>query len=429
MKILAGVGAGALLGLSLSSIAASPIQAAAVRPGEMITPRNAAEVRQLVSPGTYYAITRGMELHIVASQRIDWPPPYKIATEKYSPQVRLSADHRTLVGYVAGQPFPLLDPNDPDIATKIMWNANFKPVATDDFDLRYFECQVAPFNPGGTQKQLEFTAIGHLAGYFDIGRTEVEPLPADPDFKTTGIWWRAAAYPTIAPADDRGSGGMRYRYWDPNRGDDAWAFLSGTRRVRRVNEAILSASPGLSTWDPDHSGGFNAKPQEYDYKFLGEREMLACVHARNSPAHPCPTDGEATSCPDDWELRHLYIVQVTPRPGATSEILQSKTIVYIDGEAWLNPYIDSYDRSGQLWKTQIYLSTYRDRPVPDAQIAVYPYKREFGIASSSIDVQSGLVTTCYLPGPDTTERECWYINMGAVDKDFFTTEAMTKAGH
>ena len=33
----------------------------------------------------------------------------------------------------------------------------------------------------------------------------------------------------------------------------------------------------------------------------------------------------------------------------------------------------------------------------------------------------------YLPGMETPERECWYINMGAADKDFFTTQAMVKA--
>src|SRR5882762_2057390 len=73
-----------------------------------------------------------------------------------------------------------------------MWNQYFKPITTDDFDLRYFECQVAPQNPGGSQQLLKMTETGHLAGYFDIGRTEVDPMPADPDFKTTGIWWRVA---------------------------------------------------------------------------------------------------------------------------------------------------------------------------------------------------------------------------------------------
>ncbi len=402
---------------------------AQVKPGDEISSSNAASVQSLVSPGTYYAVTRGMGMHIIGHTRIDWPPPYKVATEKYSGQVRLTADHRTLEGYVAGQPFPLLDPNDPDIATKIMWNSSFRPIITDDGDLRYFECQVTPFNPGGAQNLLLDVMIGHLGVYFELGRTEVEPLPADPDFKATGVLWRAAAYPIIQPAEERGDGGLRFRYWDPMRADDAWVYITQTRRVRRVNEVVMSSSPGLSTWDPDHSGGFAAKLQEYNFKFVGEREMLGCVNAANSPAHPCPTDGGATSCADNWEMRHLYVVEVTPRPERITGILQSRTVVYVDGEGWFNPYVDSYDRRGELWKTQIYLLTYRDRPVPDAKVAVYPYKREFNVASSSVDVQSGNVTTCYLPSPNSPERECWYINMGAVDRGFFTTEAMARAGH
>jgi hypothetical protein len=288
---------------------------------------------------------------------------------------------------------------------------------------------VAKENPGAEQSLLQMTELGHLAGYSDIGRTEVEPMPADRDFQATGVWQRSAAYPTLSPAEDRGSGAIRYRYWDPNRRDDAWAYLSAERRVRRLSEVIMSSSPGLSTWDADHAGGFGAKPQEYNFKYLGDKNMLGCTHAQNSPAQPCKTDGGATSCPDDWEMRHLYVIEVTPRPERTQGALQSKTLVYVDSEGWFNPYVDSYDQKGELWKTQIYLNTYRDRPVPDAKVAIYPFKREFITAASSIDLQSGVSTTCYLPGPDTPERECWYINMGAVDKSFFTTEALTKAGH
>jgi hypothetical protein len=39
---------------------------------------------------------------------------------------------------------------------------------------------------------------------------------------------------------------------------------------------------------------------------------------------------------------------------------------------------------------------------------------------------------CYLPGRDTPEKETWYINMGAVDRNFFTANAMqeaAKSGH
>ncbi len=414
--------------VALALIVAAPA-AAQVNPGDVITPQNAAKVQNLISPGTYAAVSKGMRLTIVGAKRVDWPPPYRDATEKYSAQVRLSPDRRSLVGYVAGQPFPLLDPNDPSIAQKIVWDMNMRPLTTDDFDLRDFECEVEYENPGREQSLIVESEVAHLAGYFNIGRTEVQPLPIDPDFPKSGIWFRAAAYPFISPAESRGDGGVRYRYWDPERADDAWAYIALTRRVRRASEVALSSSPGLSTWDPDHVGGFAAKPQEYNYRFLGERNMLACVHAAHSPEQPCRFDGGASACPENWEMRHLYVVEVTPRPEKIRGELQSRTVVYVDSEMWFNPYVDSYDRAGRLWKTQLYYMTCRDRPVPDAKVAIYPFDREFIVAAASIDVQSGLSNVCYLPSHKTNERETWYINMGAVDKDFFTVEALARAGH
>jgi hypothetical protein len=102
--------------------------AAQVKPGDFITPENGSRVKDLVSPGVYYKVQHGMTMKIAPTERIDWPPPYKDATEKYSSQVRLSKDHRTVVGYVAGQPFPLIDANDPDAATKVVWNNVFRPI-------------------------------------------------------------------------------------------------------------------------------------------------------------------------------------------------------------------------------------------------------------------------------------------------------------
>jgi hypothetical protein len=113
---------------------------AQVKPDDFITPDNASKVKDFVSPGVFYKVQHGMTMKIVPTLRIDWPPPYKDATEKYSSQVTLSKDHRTVVGYVAGQPFPLIDANDPDVATKVVWNNVFRPIQSDDYDLRYFDC-------------------------------------------------------------------------------------------------------------------------------------------------------------------------------------------------------------------------------------------------------------------------------------------------
>ncbi|HUA35853.1 MAG TPA: DUF1329 domain-containing protein [Candidatus Binataceae bacterium] len=421
-----------LAALSLAAISSlAGTGYAQVKPGDFITPENAAKVQDLVGPGVYYKVQHGMSMKVVPTERVDWPPPYKDATEKYSSQVRLSQDKRSVVGYVAGQPFPLIDANDPEVAEKIIWNNVFRPITTDDYDLRYYDCDSAYQKSGPQTQQIEYFQIGHYAGYDLVGRTEVEPTPIDPDFKVTGRYWLFGLYPLLAPQEIRGTGFIRWRYADPKRGDDTWSLSAGSRRLRRVDESILSSSTtagGTSahSWDPDHYSGFNPKTEQYNYKFLGEKNMLATIHAVHSPEQRCPTDGGTSACPEAWEMRHLYIVQALPDRSRINA-LDSRTVIYMDSEMWFEPYIDTYDRAGRLFRSHIYWLATRDRPVPDAKVAIYPFKRSFVVGAVSTDVQSGLATMCYLPGMETPERECWYINMGAVDKSFFTTDAMVRA--
>jgi hypothetical protein len=419
----------ALVALSLALFVGTSAFAQ-VKPGDFITPESAAKVRDLVSPGVNYKVEHGMSMKIIPTSRIDWPPPYKDATEKYSAQVRLSNDHRSIVGYVAGQPFPLIDPNDPWVANKVIWNNVFRPITSDDYDLRFYDCDSSFTKNGPQTQQVEYFQIGHYAGYDLVGRTEVEPLPTDPDFKNTGRYWVFGLYPVLAPQEIRGTGFIRWRYADPRRGDDIWSLGAGSRRVRRINESIMSSSTASGTsahsWDPDHYSGFNPKTEQYLYKFLGEKNMLGCVHAAHSPELRCATDGGTSACPEEWEMRHMYVIEALP-DRSRIDAIDSRTIVYLDSEMWFEPYIDTYDRAGKLFRSHIYWLATRDRPVPDAKVAIYPFKRSFVVGAVSTDVQSGLGTMCYLPGVETPERECWYINMGAVDKTFFTTDAMVRA--
>ncbi|HYA34012.1 MAG TPA: DUF1329 domain-containing protein, partial [Candidatus Binataceae bacterium] len=147
---------------------------AQVKPGDIIGPDNAEKVKDLVSPGQYPRIMNGMTLKIVPTHRIEWPPPYQEATEKYSAQVRLSADHRSLVGYVAGEPFPTVDVNDPDAGPKVMWNEMFRPISSDDYDLRYYDCESVYWGKNKRYSPVWFVTVGHYAGYNEVGRTEVQ---------------------------------------------------------------------------------------------------------------------------------------------------------------------------------------------------------------------------------------------------------------
>ena len=420
---------------------------AAVKPGDFITKDNAAQVQDLLSPGNYLLVQRGMQMNIVPTSKLDWPPPFTTATEKYSPQVVLNSDG-TLKNYVAGQPFPLLDPNDPQLATKIMWNFSFRPLYTDDADLRFPE--VASFGTGDSKGEpLSYFTVGHFAFYNNIGRIEVPPVPTSPDYAESGIRYRFAFYPFLEPGGLRGYGMIRYRHMDPKIDDNTWVFNPQSRRLRRQSPEVLAdaigALPGFSgggaygggsassggsyvnTIDPDSYFGFAAKVEDFTYKYLGEKEMLASVHAKYSPEKFCAADGGRTICPEDWEMRHLYIVEADAKPGHDVSI--PKRIFYIDSEGWFITASDQYGRDGKMWKTLATYNTFRDRPVPDAQIAIYPYKRIFQLGLVDENVETGASSVIYMPGKNSPDKECWYIDMGVVDQGFFNPNAMEAAGH
>ncbi|MGH7781758.1 MAG: DUF1329 domain-containing protein [Candidatus Binataceae bacterium] len=423
---------------TLTAIAVARPACAQVKPGDVITPANADKVRNLLSPGNYILVRRGMELNIIATASIDWPPPYKSATEKYHAQVALARDG-TLQHYTAGLPFPLVDPNDPQVAQKVMWNFSFRPLYTDDADLRYPE--IASFTPSSSPgSPTGYFTVGHFAFYNNIGRIEVPPVPTDPDAAASGIRYRFAFYPFLEPATMRGLGFLRFRHIDPNIEDNTWVYSSRSRRLRREQASLMSdaigaipgfgsgaAQPYVSTIDPDSYFGFAAKIEDYNYRFLGEKQMLACVHAKSSPEPACATDGGHTICPEDWEMRHLYEIEATAKNGANVAI--PKRILYIDSEGWYITASDQYDREGKLWKTIATFNTYRDRPVPDAKVAIYPYKRMFQLGLADEDITQNASSVIYMPGPTAPERECWYIDMGVVDNSFLSPEALKNAGH
>ncbi len=68
-----------------------------------------------------------------------------------------------------------------------------------------------------------------------------------------------------------------------------------------------------------------------------------------------------------------------------------------------------------------------DLPRPAEIRSICPTKCEADIPtiseffSISVPTPASPFATCYLPGIETPERECWYINIVAVDKAFFTT--------
>lgn len=414
-----------------------------VAPGEIVNPGQVQEVVDLVSPGNLLLVKQGMTMKIVPTGTLDWPAPYRAATEKYSSQVRLS-ERGGLTNYEAGLPFPMLDYNDPQIAQKVMWNFSYRPQYTDDVDIRDVEAENRNSDPHASDAIEHFT-IGHFALYNNVGRTEIAPTPSDPDANASGIRYRFAVYPILEPSELRGIGFLRYRHLDPALEDDVWLYDPNTRRTRRISSSGLSdtieggsqsdSSIGgtsyANTVDPDSYFGFAAKIEDFDYKLLGVKEMLACVEAEDSPAHACNTDNGRSVCKENWELRHLYVIEATARKTSIfgSPPAVPRRIIYIDSEGFFITASDLYDNDGRLWKTVATFNTYRDRPTTDAKASIWPFKRIFQTAMVDEDIRTGVSTVMFTPSRDSDYGDSWYINQGVVGPSTLQPDAIVKLGH
>src|SRR5439155_19927111 len=131
-----------------------------------------------------------------------------------------------------------------------------------------------------------------------------------------------------------------------------------------------------------------------------------------------------TICPEAWELRQLYVIEATEKPRSVTQTFGSeglaipKRVLYIDSEGWFITASDQYDTKGQLWKTIATFNTYRDRPVPDAKVAIYAFKRSFQTALVDEDVTNGFSTVVYTPSREAEAHECSYIHMGIATPEF-----------
>lgn len=389
----------------------------------MITAANADSVSHLVSPGVLWCLKRGMAMRIVPRRDIEHDPAYREATEKHAGQTQLSPDGRSLRGYVAGLPFPFIDPNDPQVAVKIMWNYEHRPFFTDDLAVRNFDADTGPVGTEPMEVERHYL-IDHLRVLFYTGRLYVDPKPVLPS--KTGVRLKLSMHPLLEPPDLKGVGFTTVRYLDPDRQDDTWLYLPQLRRVRRLSSAARSDALLGQDTDIDSYGGYAGQVGWFDWRFLGEKTMLASFHARHFPVQYCPGGADFVFC-DDWERRDVYIIEGTP---LIKQYSYGKRVLFIDKQTFFIAYSDIYDRSQQLWKVWINQYSFRRRAREGAGIE-YPGEMPFNPSISMVDTQLEHATRAALPSRSDPEEEGWFFNQGektGLTEEFFTIAHLIEKG-
>lgn len=295
-----------------------------------------------------------MEIPVAEYRKFEWPAAYKAATEKFSSQVKLSQDGRQLENYVAGAPFPTVDPNDPQAGTKWMWNHEQKVVYTDNIGAGW---NMELINSKGERER--FFTSNFWRRMFWTGRLHLEPKPVvahDPAIIYTEQWG-----PMNDPADLRGAGILNLRYSDPDVADDSYLYLPELRKVRRLSMANRSDAFWGTDIDIDSMWSFNSKLSYWTFKFLGERKLLQAFHAGGYGQRDVwcgQPDGQSEMKSFFWcvphELRDVIIVEGVPT--GFQQYAFSKRIIYIDKESYMSSHNEGYDHGGQLWRSWYMMS-------------------------------------------------------------------------
>jgi hypothetical protein len=410
------------MALVLSALVASVY--ADVAPGDKIDGPNVAKAKDLISPGLEWCIKRGFPITVGESKRVEWPRAYKEATEKYAPQVKLSADGLTVSNYVAGQPFPNLDPKDPQFALKIMWNYEYGFAnGLDDTDLRNFDADTGTIPTAGPMTVERHFLLDHLRRLFWTARLYVDPKPEKPN--PNGYRVQQGLYPILEPFDLKGVGALGNRYIDSAKQDDSWLYLPSLRRVRRLSTAQRSDALFGQDTDVDSYNGYAGQVAWMDWKYLGEKEVLGPVHAEHFPVKWAPKVDWAFD--DVWEKRKVYVIEGTSK---LPQYAYSKRVLFIDKEYWGIPFSDIYDRSGELWKIWINDLTFR-KSVPGNNAIVYEDEMPFAPAIVMVDLQLEHATKASLPSPRFPGEQGWYFHQGeksGATDDWFTVAALVAAG-
>jgi hypothetical protein len=402
-----------------------------VKPGDKIDKTNAERVKELVSPGVLWCLQNGMEMDIVPYQKISVPADYQAATEKYSAQVKLN-DQNMVENWVAGKPFPNIDPNDKQAAQKIMYNFERTHYFTETLDLNLTDADTGSLYidaNGNRHYNVERHFVPEWLRIFRYeGRIKNDPKPLiTPNNDKT--FHKAGLYPLIEPFDLKGVGGVSYRYQDQHRQDDTWLYLPFVRRVRRMSSTQRSDALFGQDIDVDSFGGYAGQIPWFEWKLLGEKPLLMSLHGQSLPPKTCKTDGGMTFC-EPWELRpNVYVVQGKSKfPGYA----YSSRVIYVDKESNIIGYSDLQDPAGQLWKTVMISFRVDKKPNPKVNFS-YDDERMFAYAYSVIDTQLMHGTRVAIPGLAFQNEAGWYLDLGmdaptSVSDDWFTVAALIKAG-
>ncbi len=328
--------------------------------GTKITAENWHQYQQVMSKGLQaffsgqYAWKMPPEtvIEVGPQVRVKLPSQFHKDTEEYSGQVKLEklSDGGYLIrGYVAGVPFPTIDPSDPLAGYKVMYNTwyAYRPQLTHG---QIIDCLIDRYgNKSGVWQEEKNYKLSHLS---------------DPGYPTNypganGIF-TVANLTLLGPEQSRYTTSLTIVPDDLTKYQENYVFLLSLRRSLRLSSAARCAPLLGSDYTPDDIGLFNPQVTKFAVDFLGEKPILALAHP---DAKALVSSTTSCSAQNDWlqpplnfplprlgkfELRDTYVIDLKPLPNY--RYCYAERVLYVDKETGLPFWVELYDANNKLWK-------------------------------------------------------------------------------
>lgn len=311
-----------------------PLRVEGIKSGMKIDATNF-QVAEAVLPPEILQYLRAGDFTIIVQETTDMPlrEAYIQATLASFAQVELGEGE--LKNYVAGLPFPFIDPHDPYAGEKVAWNHRYRDRGEN---VQYWPTNELRNSRGTVERADRF----YVAYVYGMHRPQaVWNLPPWGD---NGIYSKHYTR-TLAPSDTEGNQALSYNYDKDTSSDDLWAYDVKSRRTRKVVDNPYQAGGGGELLMEDRSG-FAGYIHSYEWKYLGEQVALVPGPIK---AATSTLGGRGNWYPiDPWELRRVVVVEARPK-GAHP--VYSRRVLYIDVQTWATLYAFAYDPAGHHQRT------------------------------------------------------------------------------
>ena len=260
--------------------------------------------------------------------------------------------------FIAGLPFPVIEPADPEAAEKIIYNNQFMPYLMGNTRFTAF---VKWVGRSGFEREVELEGrIAPLTG-----------CPGAEGLSNPGKMEKYSILIARKPYDLEGIAAMLWRSTLPTVADTTFSYNPSIRRVRRMTPANRSDIFLGSDLCMDDANGYDGKVSAIEWRLLGKQEAL--IPFLDPAPFPLVQDKrgvwkttkdvkpvihgyeqeEWTGAPWApvnivWARRPVYVIEMKPKDPFYN---YGTNTLWVDAETWAVNYKVIRDRSGAYWKT------------------------------------------------------------------------------